>query len=72
MSDLVGNPENRFSQNEAQMVNSEDPRFLFFSDLQLSGIDTALESCFVCLFQALRPGQQFFSHFETASWVKQH
>ena len=24
---------------------------------------------FVCLFKALRPGQQFFSHFGTASWV---
>ena len=24
----------------------------------------------VCLFEALRPGQQFFSHFGTASWVK--
>ena len=24
---------------------------------------------FVCLFEALCPGQQFFSHFGTASWV---
>ena len=24
---------------------------------------------FVCLSEALRPGQQFFSHFGTASWV---
>ena len=23
----------------------------------------------VCLFEVLRPGQQFFSHFGTASWV---
>ena len=27
-----------------------------------------LES-FVCLFEALRPGQQFFNHFGTACWV---
>ena len=24
---------------------------------------------FVCLFEALRPSQQFFSHFGSASWV---
>ena len=24
---------------------------------------------FVCLFEALRPSQQFFSHFGTVSWV---
>ena len=24
---------------------------------------------FVCLFEALHPGQQFFIHFGTASWV---
>ena len=27
------------------------------------------KSLFVCLFEALCPGQQFFSHFGTASWV---
>ena len=31
-------------------------------------IKTMMDSI-VCLFEALRPAQQFFSHFGTASWV---
>ena len=29
-----------------------------------------LAKYFICLFEALRPGQQFFSYFGTASWAQ--
>ena len=48
MSDLVGNPEDRFSNDEAQIAKSEDPQIkLVQSDLDLHCLPKA------CLSQSL-------------------
>ena len=82
MSDLVGNPEDRFAQNEAQLIHVlffccpinfawlDEARLKFTLNLQiLSGLVEGINNCLFVWVEALRPSQ-LFSHVETFSWVE--
>ena len=50
----------------AELSNFE--KKYIFGDFDATHIFPLCGRC-VCLFEASRPGQQFLSHFGTASWV---